>query len=272
VNAAVVSGGQPNAADPNLLLWLKADALALGDGATVGTWTASAGSNATAATPTGPTYVASSAAFGGKPAVHFDGADDYFNLAGATNAQEVVIVAKFNAATGAAQSLFSGNPFSGNDPWGYAGRTTAASTADPYWDWYLFFAGPEYSSNPFDTDAHFSFHEAELLDPDPAAPAAFAIRIFDEDHDLPVFEGAYAPGVHNNNVLTLGSQDGINLAQADIAEVLIYDRVLTPDEKTAMAAYLENKYFAVPEPAAAAVMFAGAGLALFRRRRAAGAR
>ncbi|BBO33712.1 PEP-CTERM sorting domain-containing protein [Lacipirellula parvula] len=57
----------------------------------------------------------------------------------------------------------------------------------------------------------------------------------------------------------------------NIAEIIIYARVLTPAEKDQVYAYLSDKYLAVPEPASALAVLTGmGGVALIRRRFTAG--
>jgi hypothetical protein len=53
----------------------------------------------------------------------------------------------------------------------------------------------------------------------------------------------------------------------NIAEIIIYARVLTPAEKDQVYAYLSDKYLGVPEPASALAVLTGmGGVALIRRR------
>jgi hypothetical protein len=57
----------------------------------------------------------------------------------------------------------------------------------------------------------------------------------------------------------------------NIAEIIIYARVLTPAETDQVYAYLSDKYLAVPEPASALAVLTGmGGVALIRRRLNAG--
>ena len=94
--------GSPVASDPNLALWLKADALGLADGASVATWTKSSdnGSDAFqgdfARQPIFTTNV-----LNGQPVVRFDGGDDFLDTTGvipATGADPRSIFAVVNGA------------------------------------------------------------------------------------------------------------------------------------------------------------------------------
>jgi hypothetical protein len=251
--AAVMSGGQPDASEPALQLWLKADALSLTQGAAVGPWTASDGSNAPVYTGS-PTYItgANSVGFNHQPVVHLDGVDDTFQILGVTNAVTVIVVAKFNDPTPAnRQALFSGNPFSLQGPWDYAGITPADSeSGNSYWA----YSNPfdQFSTNAYDTNRHITLHEVNS--------GSNTYRVY-SDGSLVLNTTPFAGA--SLEIAALGFTTVNFYANADIAEVLIYDRLLDSTEKADLQTYLEGKY--VPEPASLGLLTAG-GLLLLRRR------
>lgn len=87
----------------HVTLHLKADSLSLANNAAVTTWGPMAGAGATA-----PLFVASDPRFNGKPAVRFDGADDFMTWASANlNAQTIFAVVTLESTASSLAGLIS---------------------------------------------------------------------------------------------------------------------------------------------------------------------
>jgi len=93
----LINGDQPLNIFPNPVVWLKADSLALADLAPVATWTDSsgAGNNATATGTAQPTYRTN--ILNGKPVLRFNGTANVMNLPNNFTTQNSVFIAYANA-------------------------------------------------------------------------------------------------------------------------------------------------------------------------------
>jgi hypothetical protein len=265
VMAKVMAEDVPDAAEPGLKLWLRADALSLKSGDAVAAWTASAGSDAVEASAGhGPSFVAAGEArdFNGKPVVRFDGVKKTaLLLSGIPKTRTVIIVAKLNSpnpqdATGdSLQALFGADVGQPGNAWNYAGNIPRGYVADPnqrlgdrYWTWHL--GVYRYSTNTFDQGVHVSIHE---VDPsfDEASNAYTGVYKITSDGDV-VFSHPYSPDQADGKLAVLGALgfngDYSRNVDADVAEVLVYDRILSPNEKSDLQTYLFKKY--KPTPAA----------------------
>ena len=77
-----------------------------------------------------------------------------------------------------------------------------------------------------------------------------------------------APDVSGVAPLILGGYvDGGSAYDGEIAEMIVYDRVLTDEEMREVCRYLELRYF-IPEPATALILLPGFAAVAWRRRRA----
>ena len=204
-----------------LLGWWKADALGLSDGATVTSWTDSSG-NARHLTGVGTTY--ETAEINGLAIVRFDGVDDQLSVAFTCNQPHTrFYVAKYRSAF-TAQESFADNhssvgsgraqmyrPASTTIGMYAAGGITTATTPQAYHVYGVVFNGA-----------------SSLITIDGAAPVT----------------GSTGTGAGTN---TGGIRLGSNAspgewADADVAEVIVYDTALGTTNRESVEDYLKSKY------------------------------
>lgn len=208
-----------------LSLWLKADALALSDGAAVATWTDSSsnGFNATQASAgSRPTYRTN--IVNGKPVVRFNGTSNFMTTSGAINGPMTVFyVASSTASVGT--YLFDGIDSSR--------RVGALYGSGPLME---IFTGLN-ASPVFGTAAETSggFRDYE-----------YAFNITGTSYRQ---NGASQPigtgntgngGVAGFTVGARYTQD--NVINSDIAEMIVYNRVLNDNERKSVEKYISAKY------------------------------
>jgi hypothetical protein len=236
--------------DASLVTHLEADSLGLADGAAVSSWTdlSGLGNHATQGTSgLEPVYVASSAAFNSHATVKFDGTDDFMDMVDAVNVGSftLFLVGKLNA-NGSDQYFVSGYDAG-------LGGNNRFRIAEYGWSNYMKFrvGATDMTSTvkTKDTDTHmFAMNSvAEVWhDGDPAASSSNTQT--------------------NTPDIRLGSIYGTDgFLNGEIAEVVLYDRVLSTAETTQIMNELNTKY-AVPEPAT--MILLGLGAVMIRRRRA----
>jgi len=220
-----------------LQLWLKADAGVTTDASSVVTWTDQSPNAHIAGAPdlaTAPALVAD--ALNGKPVLRFDGIDDYLSIEDAeslsfTGDMTTFFVVNFSdfatyravwAKTNTNQPAptdFYTLPGSGI-PQVYRGDGSAASAAFPST---VPLRAGTYLTVGFDiADTQCTHYLGSQ------AASTGTINAAAGDADTPLLIG------------TRG--DLFTKMKGDIAEILIYDRALTPTERTAVASYLGTKY------------------------------
>jgi hypothetical protein len=182
---------------------------------------------------TAPVLVAD--AIGGQPALRFDGIDDHFNLPSGfedfTAGVSLFVVMRPTVLQQGFKILALGN--GANQDMLVLGRAGSQN-------------GLQYfTNNEFGTVTWFN--SAPVLSEDSAA--LFAIE----------HEGSTARVVHNGVVITESAVDlpsvssrGVNYIgqsywregylQGDLAEIILYDRTLTDDERSSVEIYLDAKY------------------------------
>jgi hypothetical protein len=244
-----------NTASAVLVMHLEGDSLGLADGAAVGTWTDLSGLNnhATQSTATAqPTYVASNAAYNGHATVSFDGTSDYMDLDGTivtVDSFTLFVVGNLDT-TGINQYFVSGQGGGGNDrlrvagySWGDGYMSRIGNTGDGN------LGGPQDLSMhviavtgtadgwlDLNAKVHIGNNTAGALNP-----------------------SDFALGCYNDQVGS-GPRDFLG---GDIAEVILYNHIMSDVDVEAMNASLHAKY--VPEPATIALL--GLGAVLLRRRK-----
>jgi len=260
-------------------LWLKADSLSLSNGAGVSSWLDSSSNNRAAEQTSGanqPTFVAN--AINGLPVVRLDGSDD-----------EMLI----NASAGGSRITWSGLGIgsSGMTVIGVVDTTPFNTSYDG-----ALLLGDEngmigveaLQSNGFDDIRLYRHAGSTQTGP---LPSGFFIPEYTGSNMAPSgsntrtvrLDGGSIVGSTSSNssfsiaeLMSLGTDVTGNVPRhtnyfGDIAELLVYDRVLSEEELQLVGAYLEEKYalntaYAVPEPACLG-MLATAGALLLRHRR-----
>lgn len=215
-------GGYDANTIPDLLIWMKADALLLADGDPVSTWPDSSTNSNDATQGTSgfmPTFVEN--VVNGKPVVRFDGSDLLqFGTNVAAGAGTAFIVAKYTGAIDAEAPALILNGFSL-----YANTTSLQGT----WSMYL--------NDQVDTG----------VPNDTFAVLGFQMRAAD-DIDVRVNDGAVShlssgSGFYPRSSSQIGTEDSLQQwLTGDVAEFLIWDRVLSDEEYLVTLAYLMDKY------------------------------
>jgi hypothetical protein len=213
---------------PNSIkLWLKADSITgLNDGDPVATWPDSSGlaNNATQGT-SGNRPAFYSNVLNGKPVIRFDGSSDFFNLPnllnGATQAESFVVL-KVDVATPATSKGLWKLGAVANSTW-----VRYPSTDGSIWE---DFGNTANYAMGVPAQPLTEFHLYNVS----AAPTQWAARI----NGAP--QGAAASTFGYNTAPTLGKSG--YYFDGDVAEVLIFNRVLSSVERNAVAVYLNTKY------------------------------
>lgn len=219
--------------ETNLKLWLKADSSDLDDGDPVKTWTAAIGPDAVAephktfdGTVTGPpTFVED--AIGGRPSIRFDGIDDSLAVRGFSN----------QYLAGKAFTIFMVTQSETNG-FGICGNGISGTGGIPR----LYLQRGAFHYN--------ELNKAVKLQPRDQGPT---ISVFMHDGDQTIC--AVTNGVLSKPVSGLPvvpEFGGGNLAMpfwggnknypGDIAEIVIFDRRLSDTDRTAIEAYLADRY------------------------------
>ncbi len=233
MSIVLIMTGAVNAALPvtsGLVTHLDADSLGLSNGASVATWTdlSGLGNHATQVTAGNqPTYVAHSAAFGNHASVRFDGTDDWMDMVDAitVNSFTVFITGKLNDAGATTQQYFisgqSGNPTALDNRfriakynWSTAWRFRAGNSAD-------------YGSGTVDTLGHvLAMNSVSNAWVDGSAVTGATNS------------ASSTPALSLGGYMRTGGADFLN---GEIAEVILYNRVLNSTEMEQVFFYLSTK-------------------------------
>lgn len=217
-----------------LVLWLKADALALTDGSAVATWTDSSGAGNTASQGTGPNQpIYKTNIANGMPVVRFDGSNDNLTIVDngtldLTGDQSIFVVVKYAGTIGALIAHYeTGSPFNG---WGFDIGVNGINKLG-YWS---------------------STKGSRLIDAGTISTTAFHVALVTRTSGTAQFytdgtAGSNTTGTGNvaQNVTAIigilpgGSASPLN---GDIAEIIIYNVALSTANRNAVTAYLGTKY------------------------------
>jgi len=203
-----------------LLLWLKADSLALSDGDPVSTWGDDSGNsnNATAAGTARPTFKTNQ--LGGKPVVRFDGSNDGLNFASSLSTiLTVIVVIKYNI--GAVVNSYP--PILGHTSfYDFHGSPIAnpPSVTGVCWISYtnVYVQGADAYNN---------------------GVSMFGNQIMRDFSNYQLVEFLTTGPVHSDRI---GNDRGGSFIAADYAEVIIYDNVLSTAKRKSIERYLAYKY------------------------------
>lgn len=257
VSVCLCWAGQTQAAPASgANLWLRASSLSgLLDGDLVPSWSDDSGSGLHVGQPnplTQPKYYSN--AINGQPVVRFDGDDFLFRdsvlgsqLSSATDVSVFVIMKQLGT-----------DSFSSSVGWGSGSNRLVLHTT---WGDSIFFqhgdpGGALVTGEPSGWDD--AFHQVEFLRSGSAG-------------EIHVDGGAVHSGTFGSSMITgeshrlhIGDDQFSNFLTGDIAEVLIYDRALTPAELENTRNYLYATY-ALPEPTTLSMLVL-TGIVLIRRR------
>lgn len=214
-----------------------------GQGVTV--WHDASGLNNHASAGSGaPTLVTN--ALNGKPVLRFDGSDDYLTLpAGFQNftaGMSLYIVAKPTALQSGFKFMILGNgPSQQNIGLGRAGSTSGLQ----YWT-----DNSSGSTDWFDTSYGLVANETAVFSVTQAGGSANSLSYAEVAKNGVAIHGeaVYVPPVASRGQNYIGkSYWNEGIFQGDIAEIILYNRELTPTEQASVRSYIEDKY-AIPLP------------------------
>jgi hypothetical protein len=203
-----------------LKIWLKADAIVAADGASVATWEDSSASNQDVTQGVAglrPTYQTNE--LNGLPVVRFDGSDDFLGTTSfigvMPSAGSIYVVATINSDTDYALVDVSGNGL-----WRYAGDGNSYMRV-------MRTDRPLIGSGAPTTGSHLFVVESS------AATWNYTID--------GVSIGTATPGYESQDFI-IGSNNTSSPLNGDIAEVLIYNSVLSAPNRAAVETYLTDKW------------------------------
>jgi hypothetical protein len=230
------SGAGPNQTPDQiagLKLWLKADSLALSDGDPVGTWTDSSGTSNDATQATAgfkPLY--KTGIINGKPVVRFDGVDDYLAFpVGPTTSSTAFVVAKLNAAPGS-QPQYAPFIIFGDSTGGVSGSRICARLAGTNWGSFAF-------SSEVSSGEDLTNNVPALLEITTTSGSTILYR--QGTQKATATDHAAGPGTSQLNWIC-GEIGATRWLSADIAEIIIYDSVLSTSDRQSIENYLLVKY------------------------------
>lgn len=206
--------------------WLKADSLALSDGAAVSSWTDSSGNGRTASQATAgnqPTFKTN--ILNGKPVVRFDGTTDFMTVAVNAGDTYTIFMVVMLTSTAASQQLFNngnsnGYGFSYNVPNRDMVYRAVADNLDTF--------------NSYTAGTYEIWTGSRLT-----GAGAQGIFYVNGVQHLTTTGNPTTPTTN----LYLGAQEGtLAFMGGDVAEFIFYTRVLTGNERANIHTYLANKY------------------------------
>ena len=226
-----------------LVLSLDAGAAAqqYANGAPVSVWTDTSGMGANAVGANGTSPVLVTNAIAGRPALRFDGADDFMALPSGfedfTGGLSMYVIARPSALTSGYKMVALGNGAGSDDI--YLGRNGASNA-------YQYVTNSSSGSYGwFATNGGLVVGEAAMLSViQPGGSANNTVTAEVAKNGTVIGSGGvYVPPNTTRNVNYIGKSFWAEGSFAgDIAEILIYDRMLTAQEQTQLNSYFELKY------------------------------
>lgn len=232
-------GGVLDPANPDLRLWLKADSLSgLTNGQAVGTWTDSGGqANHLSEATNRPSYVEIEPALNNQAAVRFDGAND--RLSGSLNPSLPFTIFAVTKYTSGGASTVQGWFGGGDDRiafGNYNGTSNPSYPNNTFWAW----APTQYSTfgQENSLDAQWNVH-------------AYTIGSADEATWTWYLNGTPAGSPHLTSGTPQPYSSGISVGwsgygseffRGDVAEVILFDGILSSGEISEVNGYLQRKY------------------------------
>lgn len=227
----------PGPIDPGdlsgLILWLKADALGLSNNDPVSTWTDSSGAihNATSAGAARPTF--KTAILNGLPVIRFDGSDDYMTVSSLAKGAFTAFYV-YNASTGGILVEHSVNAGLNNGDYHYipGGAHVAARGAGG-------FSAFDITAPSLATGSWRVISRA--MDGTDAGHKIWVDGVLGTRGTI---AGSGDPGTGSSTAdYYIGGRAGSSLfTTGDIAEIVVYNRVLSGADRASIEIYLAGKY------------------------------
>lgn len=212
-----------------LVMHLDANSITdVADGAVISSWydLSGLGNDATQTTAgIQPTYIAGSSVFNEMPVIHFDGTDDWMAMPSTTvsvGSFTAFLVAKYDH-TSSNQYITAGQDGSGDDRLRFA-----VDTSGPVFEYRAGSTGWKSVTAPSDLDVHI-FTMTSVVE-----GFLDGISIGMASNTSSEYPTAFNLGSYNR-----GQKD---FFAGDVAELIIYNRVLTDAEQNEVGVYLETKY------------------------------
>lgn len=266
-SAAVVTGGAPDPTHSGLQLWLDASSGVSAPGGKVAGWEDRSAANHDAAqgdTALQPTYVASNPAFASRPTLNFQSGAvlatlDNASTMGVTGTADRTVFVAFRHAGGNADFMGYGTHGSGQifDSSVYSGELMGHYYGGGF---DTSGGGPAYASG----DLAVMTHQYDY------GTSTGVVSVFGKTVTAPVTASDSRTLALNtgDSKVTIGRGSyPLGAFSGDIAEILVYNEVLSPADRQAVEDYLFAKYTTpVPEPASAVTLLAAGALGLATRR------
>jgi len=213
-----------------LVTHLDASTITASNGDAIAQWDDASGLNnhATATGTSQPTYNASSSSFNNKPTLGFDGVDDWMEIANAVTIDNftVFIIGKYNDTTADHYML------SGYDA-GLGGDNRFRVATFSWSDNWIFRAGA----------TNYTGDALQIKDDQTHVFVMNSVSDAWVD-DVKAF-GDINGSTNTPNIRMGAYQNGTNgFLDGEIAEFILYDKVLTDNEVTSVYSYLQSKYVA----------------------------
>jgi hypothetical protein len=211
-----------------LTLWLKADSLGLSDGTAVSTWTDSSGTGNNATQATGVNQpIFKTNIVNGKPTVRFDGSNDSLTFSSSPADTSVFVVASLGVAPASQTAYAPFTVFGTGTP--LAGIDLTCRLTGTNWGVYV---GSDLSSGEDLVNGTFNIIEATT---------SGAGTVIYRNGVQKATSGSRSNG--DGSTAQIASQTGSSRwFNGDIAEILIYDSVLSQIDRTNVEKYLSAKY------------------------------
>jgi hypothetical protein len=234
-------GGANPTAIPDLGLWLKADAGVTLVGGAVDAWADQSGNGRNFSAPGATNRPAYSGTLNGLPVLTFDGTDDYLlgnpaTLDVAQNVGGLTIIAVAKYAPSTAQGLVSIST-------GLSADTARSAIGVSSTQWSL--SGRRLDGNSFASISGGSTNANPIVQSGVFRYSAGTAGVFvnSESQNDAAFQTAGA----TSNTASLRFAIGVvvnisSFLQGDLAELIVYRRAITPNERASVESYLRQKW------------------------------
>ncbi|HSH93314.1 MAG TPA: chitobiase/beta-hexosaminidase C-terminal domain-containing protein [Roseimicrobium sp.] len=227
-----------------LQLWLKADSLGLTGGSAVSVWTDQSGSSNDVTQATGanrPTY--QTGVINGQPVVRFNGTTQSLTSAVAIKPANITIMAVYRPTAAGSTPTVISQTYDAGATIGWSLRAGAAANLTPYTDMNIG-AAPTITSSLTVTTVNTPYLLATTYD-----GVARKVYLGGVLKSTTAKTGGLTYGTVTS--FSIGNHLGTNYLNGDIAEVLVYNRALSDNERQDVEAYVYARYAVGAQPVAA---------------------